>query len=240
MAQHDTLAFAREDHVMLAHDVATAHRSKADVTPGPRPGDAITPRVAHCVQGHAAPCRRSLAQHQGSARWRIHLHAVMRLDHLDVPVGVQRLGHQPGHPHQQVQSQAHVAGAHDHRVMRGQRNGAQMLCLQPCGADHMHGTGLGGQRRKLHRRGWRGEIDHRLRLREGFQRVVGHHDPQRCPTHRLAHITPDPGGAGPFDAAHEPRLVGRQDGPDQHLAHPARCPGHDDSRQVGHAGVPQK
>ena len=107
-----------------------------------------------------------------------------------------------------------------------------MLWLQPRGADHMHGAGLGRQCRKLHRRGGGGKVDHRLCPGESLQRIIGDHHAKGCPAHRFAHVMPDPGGAGPFHAARQPRLIGRQDGPDQHLAHAPGCPGYDDPRQV--------
>ena len=55
---------------------------------------------------HAPPFGRSLAQHQRGARRRVDLHPVMRLDDLDVPVGIQRLGHLLRHPHQKVDAKA--------------------------------------------------------------------------------------------------------------------------------------
>ena len=74
-------------------------------------------RVRH-LERRIASVRRRLAEQQCGARRRIHFHAVMHLDDLDIEIGqrFRRLLHQSG---EQIDAETHVAGFDDDR--RGAR-----------------------------------------------------------------------------------------------------------------------
>ena len=217
---------------MLAHDVAAPDRGKADIAALARPGQPVAPAVAMALQRHAAPLRRRLPKHQRGARRRVHLHPVMCLDDLDIPVGIQRLGHLARQPRQQIDPEAHVARAHNDGVTRRGGQLRQLLGLEPRRADDMDRARLRGQRCEFDRRRRGGEVDHRLRLRKSFQRIVGHGHAIGGPAHRLAQVAPDPGRSFAFHGTDQPHPVGGPDQPDEHAPHPARHPGHHDARQI--------
>ena len=64
------------------------------------------------------PCGHRLAQHQRGAGGRVDLGAVVHLDDLDVPVRPERPRRLPGEAGEQVDAEAHIAGADDDRVPR--------------------------------------------------------------------------------------------------------------------------
>ena len=86
----DALAGAREDHRVLADDVAAAQRREADRSRLALAGDAV-PRVDRAV-GEIAPdaSGRRFAQTQRRSRRRVDLVPVVHLDDLDVVAGPQR------------------------------------------------------------------------------------------------------------------------------------------------------
>ena len=217
---------------MLANNVTATNGGKTDVTGFAGAGQTVPAAVAVIGQGDAAPFGGGLPQHQCCARGGINLHAVMRLDDFDIPIGVQSGGDFLGEAGQQIDPKAHIAGADDHRMAGGGLQFLQVRCLQPGGADDMHGAGLRRQRGEFHRGGGDGEVDHRLSAGKGVERVVGDSDPQVCSTHRRPQIAADPGVTAAFDRTHQPRLVRRRDHSHQHLTHPAGRAGNDDTRQV--------
>ncbi len=71
------------------------------------------------LQSDVPALGRRLAQKQGGARGRIHLHAVMHFDNFDIKTRVERpcrLLHQRG---QNIHPEAHIAGLDDDGVPRG-------------------------------------------------------------------------------------------------------------------------
>lgn len=153
----------------------------------------------------------------------------MGLDDLDIPVRVEGGGNLAGQLGQQVDAKAHVAGADDDGVARGRPEPFKVSGLQPCRPDDMDRARLRGKRREFDAGVGRGEVDHRLRLREGVERVVRHRDAQRRAARRGPDVLPDPGMARPFHGADKTRPVRGGDKLDQHLAHAARSAGNHDA-----------
>ena len=219
---------------MFAHDVPAANGVKADIAALACAGNTVTAPVGHIGQIDPAPFGGGLTQHQRRARGRIDLVVVVAFDDLDIEILVQRSGDLFGQLHQQVDPKAHVARPHDHRVTRGRLQPGDLLIAHAGGANHMHTTRLRRQRSKFQRRFGRGEVDHGLRLRKCFQRIVGHGHAQRGTAHGRAHVLTDPVVTGAFDHADQSRLIALRHGLDQHLPHTARSPCDDDPRNMGH------
>ena len=219
---------------MLAHDVAAANGGKADVAALARPGDAVAPAVAHVGQFNAAPRCGSLSQHQGGARWRVNLVTVMRLDHFDIKIFVQRGSDLFRQLHQQVDPKAHVARAYDDSMMRGAVDSGDVVIRQASRADHMHRPRLRREASKSDRGGGGGKVDNGLRFCKGRDRIVRDSHAQRSAAHRRADILSDPSMAFAFKRGDQMAGVRLRDSLHQHLPHAARSPRNHDSRCACH------
>ena len=80
MLQAQALAGAREEHLVLPHQIPAPDDRKADLALGAEPPPA---RGLPTVERHPPALRRRPAQGQGCAGGRIPLHAVVSLDDLD-------------------------------------------------------------------------------------------------------------------------------------------------------------
>lgn len=222
---------------MLADNIAASDCGKTDVAAIACAGDAIAARDFGCVQRDVTACGGGFAQHQRGAGGGIDLVAVMRFDDLDIPVGVQSGGDFLGQAGEKVDAKAHVASLNDHGVMGGGVEFGVVMLFQPGGADDMHGAGLGGEGGKFNRGTGGCEVDHGLRDREGFQRVVGDFDAEGGAADADADVLPDPGVAGALDAADKGCAGVGGDAADQHLTHAARGAGDGDAGKLGHGGL---
>ena len=113
-----------------------------------RAGDAVAAARGMGLEVDAAPLGRRLAEHQRRAGGRVDLHAVVHLDDFDV-VSCRRaprggLAHQR---RQQVDAEAHIAGAHDRGVTRGGFELCEVVFAEARRADDMDDARLGGERR---------------------------------------------------------------------------------------------
>jgi hypothetical protein len=115
----------------------------------------------------------------------------------------------------------------------------QIRRIEAGGPDDMGGAGLRGQGSKAHSGSRGGEIDHRLRLRKGLQRIIGHGDPQRRTAHRHTHILTHPVMTRALQGGHQTGRPRGVDMLDQHPAHAARCARDDDPRQLRHVLSPK-
>lgn len=158
----------------------------------------------------------------------------MGLDHLDIPVGIQRLSDLFRQLHQKVHPKAHIAGPDDGGVAGRCGDFLKIRGLKAGGADDMHRTGLGSEGRKFHRRSRRGEIDHGLGFGENLNRIIADQDPRRLTAEADADILPDPGVTRPLKAARQTQLIRGQCQTDEHPAHPTRNPCDYNSRQIRH------
>ena len=75
---------------MLANNIATANSRESNIASLARTCDSITTAVAHILEVNATTLSCRFTQHQRSARGCIHFHVVMRLDHFNVEVLIQR------------------------------------------------------------------------------------------------------------------------------------------------------
>ena len=113
------------------------------------------------------PARGRLAEQERSSRGRIHFHAMMHFQNLDVPVRPER-GRRLLHEHgQHVDPEAHVARAHDRRVARGRRDLGEVVGGQARRADDVRDARLRGERGEFDGRDGRGEIDDAFRIDDG-------------------------------------------------------------------------
>ena len=146
---------------------------------------------------------------------------MMRLDHFDIPICIQRLGHFLRQPHQQVDPQRHIPGLNDHGMAGGRIKGGVVRGFQSCGANHVHSARLGGKSRKFDACCGRCEINHGCRAGKRLKRIICDDHAQRCAAHGRANILPDPRMTAAFNTAHQfCRLTGGNR-MHKHLAHPA-------------------
>ena len=102
----------------------------------------------------------------------------------------------------------------------------------------MHGAGLCSEFGKLQSCGRRSEINHGLRFGKGLERFICHFDAKRLPAHRFAHVHANPRMPCAFNGADQTCLFAIHHGLDQHLTHPARSSGNDDSWKIFHGVYP--
>lgn len=238
VAQDDAFAVSGKQHVMFPNDIPAANGGKADAAAFTRTGDAVAARDFGGIEIDPPPCGSGLAQHQRRAGGGIDLHAVMRLDDFYIPVCIQRCGDFLCQTGQQVDAKAHIAGLNDHGMVGGGIKFGVMRRFKAGGSHNMHGAGLSGEGGKFHRGSGGGEIDHRLRCGEGFERVIADQNAKRSAAHADADILANPGMAGAFDATCQLGVRVGGDALDQHLTHAARGSGDDDSGDVGHVRSP--
>ena len=162
MTQHDTLTIGSKDHVMFAHHVTASNGSEPDIADPASTGDAISAPVCDIIERHPPPLGGGLAQHEGRAGGCVDLVAVMRLDHFDVEIRIQRSGDASGQANQKIDAKAHIACSNNHRVAGCSCNFLQILRLEAGGANNMHGPGLRSEGREFHAGRWRGEVDNGL------------------------------------------------------------------------------
>jgi hypothetical protein len=166
--QAQALVVGQEMHGVIARHAAAAQRGKADRARLALAGDAIAPAHGHVLEAHLPPARRCLAQQQRGARWRVHFHAVVRLDNLDVPVLAQprrRFLHQVG---QQRDAQRGIPGLEHGNRNRRRVDQPVVALFQPGGAHHDRLARM--DRRveiEFQRRRGREIHQHVARLREG-------------------------------------------------------------------------
>lgn len=234
MAQDDAFAFSGEQHVMFTDDIATANGAEADVAPCAGTGQAITPPVRNVAKIDAAPFGSRFAQHQGSARGRVHLLVVVIFDYLDVVIGIQRRRDLAGQHGQQVDPETHVACTHHNGMAGRSLDLGQVIVRQSGGADHMYGARLCRQFGKGHGRSRGGKIDHRLRAGKAIQRIIGHDHTVGRATHRGADILAHPVMAVALDRTGKihPWVFGNLG--HQHLPHPPGHSGDDDPDLFAH------
>src|SRR6266478_10249944 len=87
MGQHQLLADAGEDDMVLADVVAAAQRGETDRTGRAWPGDAVAPARCHLVEFYAPCPGGGAAERQRRAGRSIDLGAMMHLDDFEVPIG---------------------------------------------------------------------------------------------------------------------------------------------------------
>ena len=138
---------------MLADHGAAAKGRKADIAGIARAGMPVAAAHGAILQGDLAAFRRRLAEEERGAGGRIHLHAVVHLQDLDVEVFAERRRDLAHEAREQVDAERHVAGLDDARMARGRLQLGEIGLLQAGGADHVDDAGLGGERREGRR--WR-------------------------------------------------------------------------------------
>src|ERR1700693_692783 len=89
VAQHESLALAQEQHLVLADHIATPQRCKTDLTAAARVGGAVAGIDRLTLELAPAALRGRLAQGQRGAGGRIGLMAVVHLENLDVIAALQ-------------------------------------------------------------------------------------------------------------------------------------------------------
>ncbi len=160
------LALAGEIDGVLADDRPTAQRREADGAALARARLPVAAAHGVVLEADTPALGGGFAQQQRGAGRRVDLVAVVHFQDLDVEVGVERLGGLAHESGEQVDAEAHVAGADDDGMARG---GAQALVVgggQAGGADDMDDARLCGELGEGDGRARRGEIEDAVRLGE--------------------------------------------------------------------------
>ncbi|KAI1692783.1 hypothetical protein DdX_21042 [Ditylenchus destructor] len=172
MRQFDPFARACEHDQMITDHRAAAQRGESDRPFRTRAGESGAVGDADLAQRDRTPGRGCLAQHQRSARGRVHFLAVMHLSDLDIPVGAEprrRLTHQSREQHD---AERGIAGLEHRDLARRVFDQRMVRRRQPGGADHDRRT-CGARCGKMRfERGRRGEIDQRIGGGGEHRRVV--------------------------------------------------------------------
>ena len=155
---------------------------------------------------------------------------VVCLDDLDVVIGVQRGGDLARQFNQQVDPEAHVTGTDDRGMAGGGGNRGKVFIPHAGRADHMDCTRLCRQRGEFHGRLRRGEIDDRLPLGDGRNRIVTDQHTGIGTPDQGANVLADPVIARPFNRADQFGVAAVQNGLQQHPPHTARRTGDHNSR----------
>ncbi|KAG5718422.1 hypothetical protein E4T56_gene13963, partial [Termitomyces sp. T112] len=150
------------DSVIPRH-AAAAQSGKADRAGLARAGDAVAPAHGHVGQADLAPARGGLAQQQRRARGRVHLHAVMGLDDLDVPILAEALGRFLDQKGQHVDAQRRIAGLQHGDFVGGLIQQPVVAFLKAGGTDKDRHASGNGRVQIAFKRGGRGKVDQHLR-----------------------------------------------------------------------------
>jgi putative peptidoglycan lipid II flippase len=225
----EALAFAGEDHDVVADDIAAAERREADIGAGTGTGVAIAHALAAAIEIDAAAPRGGAAQGQRRARGRIDLVAVMHLQHFDVVGFIEAARRLLDQRLQQGHGRAHIRCPDDRRPARSCLDRLRLLSIETGGADderlaaprRMSGMGDGGR--------GHGEIDDDVRRGEERGKVGGGGDADRPDAGELADVAAKRRAARRLVTAGEPQArCGLRLG-DEHAPHPAGAAGDADA-----------
>jgi hypothetical protein len=225
MGDLDPLAGAGEEDGVVADDVAAAQRREADAA---RAALAVAVVDGAAVERLALRGSDDLAHAQRRAARRVDLHAVMRLDDLDVEALGERARRDVDQLHDHVDADAHVR-RHDDRDVLGMRRD---LCLlggveagraDDGGDAQLAAEGEVGQRSLRPR-----EVDQHLARGERGSRV-GADDDAAGPAEEGAGVAADAGAARHVERRRENQVGAGGERLDQRLAHPARRAGDGDA-----------
>jgi drug/metabolite transporter (DMT)-like permease len=217
----DALAIAGEDDTMIANDIAAAQHGKADVAALARPGDTVARPLGGMIEIDAAPLGRRAAQRQRRAGGRIDLGAMMHLDDLDIPVGIEGTRDLPHQLQEERDAEAHVRCQHDGGLLRRPAEGRDLRRLQAGGADDVDLVPARRQLGMLHGGGRIRELEHRIGRAEQLRRIIADGDAQGIDAGDETDILADDGSPGALAAADYEAAIAGGGGPHQHLPHPA-------------------
>ncbi len=164
MREFDALAFAGEEHSMLAHNVTSSNGVDADLLFRTRPGHPLAPVSQRLARER--PClAHGLDQVLSGAARGVLLVAVVRLQNLRLEAAVERPRGDLGQVDQQIDPQRVVAGE-DHGGLARQCLDARALGLGVSGgADHAGHTRRHRLLQQRHGRIVVRKVDHRLNAR---------------------------------------------------------------------------
>jgi hypothetical protein len=105
--------------------------------------------------------------------------AVVHLENLDVPIGIERVGNLLDHAQQQIEADAHIRRQHDGGLLGGAVESRHLWRLEAGGADDVDLLFLGSLL-DMHDRGGRAcEFEHRIGLGEEIGGIVSDTDAER-------------------------------------------------------------
>ena len=229
MGDLDALAGAREQHRVLADDVAAADGGEADGAPVALARVPLAAVDGALAEVAAEGLGDDLAQPQGSARGGVDLVAVVRLDDLDVAVVAQ---HARGDLHQleaQVDAGAHVGGEDHGDVAGGLGDTAALGLVEPRGADDDAPPELAAQRHVPHGGVGRGEVDEHVEALGDRPEVVGHRHVHAPEAGELARVVAHPRAARTLEGGRQHRVLALGAGLDDGPPHAPGRPRHGDT-----------
>ena len=149
---------------MVADDVATAQRREADRSV---PALAVAVVRGDVLERLFLRCGDDLAHLQRGAARRIDLHAVVRLDDLDVESFGERAAGDVEQLQHDVDADAHVGREDDRDVLGVRRDRALLRRIESGRADHRCDAGFGARRHMRESTGRSGEIDQHVSAGQG-------------------------------------------------------------------------
>ena len=190
------------------------------------------------VERDAEPRRRRFAEQECGAGGRIHFHAMVHFDDLDVEALPERFGGLPRQRRQQVDPEAHVARADDGGMARGRGQLGEIVGAEPRGPDDVDDACLRCQPGQVHARRGAGKVQDPVGLDDERQGVVRDGDSGAAAACQQTGILAERGRASAFESAAQGDARRLRDQPYQGAPH---APGRADNHQphVGsHVDVP--
>jgi len=232
------LASARENHRVLADDIAPAKRRETNIASLARAGLAFAGKYAGLFKVDATAPGRRLTQAKRGSRWRIDLAIVMDFKDLNVELVVQGSGNLFNQHKKKIHAEAHIRrenNRYDFRRLghRGVSLRVQARCTNDPRSFRVHrGVGVLGDR--LRQR----EVNDGPRGGEQRGGIANRLDSKRSKLANLTDINALMGTTRPYRPPGEPCISGLQDLTDDHCPH---CTGDPCNayRQFLHPTIPQ-
>ncbi len=237
----DALARAREQHGMVAHDVAAAHGGEADGGRVAFAGDAFAAIDGALLEVAPERTRDDLAHFQRGARRRVHLVAMMGFDDLDVITLRQRARRLLQQLEHHVHADAHI-GRHDNgAALRCDADARELRLVEARGADD-HGHPRRLARGQMRHGAFRpGEVDEIADVLQRGVKIGADGHASVHPSKRPG-VLPERRAARHVERGADAAIRRGQDGLDERAAHAAASAGNGDAmrfcRRCAHARKP--
>ncbi len=232
MRDLDALAGSREQHRVIADDVAAAHGREADRLRIAFAGGALASVDRDAPKVAPERLRNHLAHLQRGTGRRVDLVPMVRLDDLDVVFVSEYAGCHLEQAQRDVHADAHVRREHDRNRLGRARDRRASGIVEPGRSDH-HPDAAFDARAQVRQRARRpGEVDQEVGLRDGLIDAGADRHPGFA-TEEGACVLAERSAAGDVERACELRVGRLEHGFHERAAHAAGCAGDRDSHRHG-------